>query len=396
MWAGQAVSEIGSRVTVVALPLAAALTLHASEFQMGALAAAGGAAALLFGLFAGLWADRLRRRPVLIATDLGRAAVLGSIPLAAALGWLTFPHLCLAAAAAGALSVFFEIAYQAYVPSLVERENVLEANSKLAITFSAAEIVGPTGAGALVQWITAPMAILVDAVSFLWSATFLAAIHKEEPPRTLAAETNLRREIAEGLAAVWRDPVLRALAVRAGGAAFFVGFPGALYMLFAVRDLRLGPALLGVVIAAGGGSLLLGAALAGRIVRRFGYGPSLAGSAILTGLAGLLVPLAGGPVWAAASLLIGAQLGDAGWSVYNVCETSLRQRRAPEQVLGRVNAVMLLLFRGGTPVGALAGGAAASLLGMRAALWIGAAGLLATGLWLAMTPAAQIRDGSTR
>ena len=357
---------------------------------MGVLSALGGAAALVFGLFAGVWADRVRRRPILIAADLGRAAILGSIPLAAALGRLTFSHLCLAAAAAGALTVFFDVAYQAYVPSLVERENVLEANSKLAASFSAADLVGPSAAGILVQWITAPMTILADAASFLWSAAFLASIGQREPRVAPRAEAHLGREIADGLAAVWRDPVLRALAVRAAASAFFAGFPGSLYILFAVRDLRLAPAALGLVIAAGGGSALGGAALAERLTRRFGYGPCLVAAALLTGLASLLVPMAHGPAMVAAAFLLSAQLGDAGWSVYTVCETSLRQRRAPQRLLGRVNAAMLVLFRGGLPLGALAGGAVASAMGIRGALAVGAAGLLATALWLAFTPVVRV------
>jgi predicted MFS family arabinose efflux permease len=392
LWAGQAISEIGSRISRTAVPLTAVLVLGASEFQMGILSGAGAATILIFGLFAGAWADRLRRRPILIAADLGRAAVLGSIPLAAALGRLTIGHLYVVAAAAGVLTVLFDVAYQAYLPSLVERENLLEGNSKLAMSGAVAEVAGPGLTGVLVEWITAPMAILFDAVSFLFSALSVWLIRKPERRPEHRPEPHIGREIGEGLRAAWSDPLLRALAARTITAAFFLGFPSSLYVLFVMRDLGLRAALLGVIIAVGGAGSLIGAWFAEGLARRFGSGRTLIGSAAVIGAAGLLVPLAHGSAAAAAAFLIAAQLGDVAWPVYTINETSLRQAVTPDRLLGRVNSAMHLLFWGVLSAGALAGGAFAQAIGMRATLALGAVGVLLSALWLVFSPVRSRRQ----
>src|SRR3954462_14141213 len=215
LWTGQAISQIGSRITRTALPFAAAITLKAGPFQMGILAGAAGVSVLLFGLFAGAWADRLRRRPILIWTDLGRAAVLLTIPIAAMRHSLTMTHLYVVAAAAGLLTVLFDVSYQAYVPTLVERENIVQANAKLALSESVAEVSGPGIAGFLVTALTAPVAILFDALSFLVSAASIALVRKPEPPPApRKADEHIGREIAEGLRFSWRNPYLRAMALR--------------------------------------------------------------------------------------------------------------------------------------------------------------------------------------
>lgn len=391
LWAAQAVSEIGSRISRTAIPLAAVLVLGASPFQMGILNGAGAAGILVFGLFTGAWADRLRRRPILIAADLGRAALLGSIPLAAAFGRLSLGHLVVVAAAAAVLTVLFDVAHQAYLPTLVEREELLDGNSKLALSGAVAEVAGPGLAGVLVEWITAPMAILFDAVSFLFSAVFLSRIREPEPPPVRRAQPHLGREIAEGLRGAWNDPLLRAMAGRTLTAAFFLGFPGSLYFLFAVRELRLSPALLGAVIAAGGVGSLAGAMVAERLGRRFGMGRTLIGSALGIGAASLLVPLAHGSVAACSAFLAAAQLGDVAWPVYTIHETSLRQAVTPTRLLGRVNSAMHLLFWGVLPLGALAAGALAEAVGMRGALFIGALGVLLSSFWLVISPVRRLR-----
>ncbi|MGC9969097.1 MAG: MFS transporter [Bryobacteraceae bacterium] len=392
LWAGQAISEIGSRISRTAVPLTAVMVLGASEFQMGILSGAGAATVLIFGLFAGAWADRLRRRPILIAADLGRAAVLGSIPLAAALGRLTIGHLYVVAAAAGVLTVLFDVAYQAYLPSLVERENLLEGNSKLAMSGSVAEVAGPGLTGVLVEWITAPMAILFDAVSFLCSALSVWLIRKPERRPEHRPEPHIGREIAEGLRAAWSDPLLRGLAARTITAAFFLGFPSSLYVLFVMRDLGLRAALLGVIIAVGGAGSVIGAWFAEGLARRFGSGRTLIGSAAVIGAASLLVPLAHGSAAAAAAFLIAAQLGDVAWPVYTINETSLRQAVTPDHLLGRVNSAMHLLFWGVLPAGALAGGALAQAIGIRATLALGAVGVLLSALWLVFSPVRSRRQ----
>lgn len=383
---------MGSTITDSGLPYTAILVLGASPFQMGLLSGAGAAVILVFGLFAGAWADRLRRRPILIFADLGRAAVLGTVPLAAALGRLSMGHLYLVAAASSLFNLLFEVSYQAYLPTLVDRENIVECNSKLALAESIAQVTGPGLTGILVGWITAPKAILFDAVSFLVSASSLSLIRKPEPQPDRRPQPHLLGEIAEGLRASWRDPILQALAKRTATASFFLGFAAALYFLFAMRELGLSAALLGTIISVGGATSLAGAFAAERLVRRFGFGRTFIGAAAVTGVTALLPPLAHGPVAVCAIFLGTAQLFDMAWPVYNISELSLRQAVTPNHLLGRVNSAMHLLFRGVLPVGALAGGMIAEVIGMRITMFAGALGFLLSTLWLVFSPIRHLRD----
>ena len=391
LWAGQTVSHIGSWITLVGLPLIAALLLRASPLQMGILNGAGAAAILLFGLFAGVWVDRVRRRPILIWADLARAFVLLSIPLAAVFHRLTMGHLYLVAAVTAVFTVFFDVGYQAYLPSLVSAENILEGNSKMALSGSIASVVGPGLTGVLVQALTAPIAILFDAVSFVCSAFSVWLIRQPEPPPKPSAAPHIGREIMEGLQVSWRDPVLRALVLRTATSSLFVGFGGSLYILYAVRELRLSAMLLSLVISVGGVSELCGALAAERLTRRFGVGPVLIGAALMIGCASLLPPLARGPVGICAAVLAAGQMGDMAWAVYGINELSLRQSVAPPHVLGRVNAAMHLMFRGVIPAGALLGGALADEVGLRGAMFTGAGGLLLSTLWLIFSPIRSVR-----
>jgi MFS family permease len=392
LWAGQSVSQVGSWITLVGLPMTAALLLKASPLQMGILSGAGSAAILLFGLFAGAWADRLRRRPILIWADLGRAAVLGTVPLAAALGRVTMSHLYLVAAASAVLTVFFDVSYQAYLPSLVSPENILEGNSKMNLSESIAGVVGPGLTGVLVAAITAPLAILFDALSFVCSALSVWLIRKPEARPEPRTAPHIGREIMEGLRASWHEPVLRTLLLRRATASIFLGFGGSLYILFAVRELRIGAVLLGAVIAVGGCSSVFGALAAERLVRRFGFGWTLIGAALLSGVASLLPPLAHGSVAFCAAILAVAQLGDMAWSIYSINELTLRQAVAPSHVLGRVNSAAHLMFQGVLPAGALAGGAVAEFIGLRAAMFVGAGGFLLSTLWLICSPIRRLRE----
>lgn len=392
LWAGQAVSQIGSWITLVGLPLTAVLLLRASPLQMGIMSGAAAGAILLFGLFAGAWVDRLRRRPILIWADLGRAAILVTIPLAVAFHRLTMTHLYLVAAASAILTVFFDVGYQAYLPSLVRKENVLEGNSKMALSASISSVLGPGLTGVLVQTITAPMAILFDAASFVCSALSVWLIRKPEPPPARRAAPHIAREIREGIQASWREPVLRTLLLRTATASVFLGFGSSLYILFAVRELKLSALLLSVVISVGGVSELFGALAAERLARRFGVGRTLIGAALLVGMAGLLPPLAGGPVALCAAILAAGQLGDMAWSIYNINELSLRQSVAPAHLLGRVNSAMHLTFRGVVPLGAFLGGALAEVIGLRGAMFAGGGGLLLSALWLVRPSVRCVRE----
>jgi predicted MFS family arabinose efflux permease len=301
-------------------------------------------------------------------------------------------HLYIVAAVSAALTVFFDVSYQSYLPSLVSADNLLEGNSKLALSESIAGVVGPGVTGTLVAAITAPMAILFDAISFVCSAISVALIRKPEPPPHPRAAPHMGREIVEGLRASWHDPILRTLLLRSATASMFVGFGGSLYILYAVRELKIGPALLGVVIAVGGCSGVLGALAAARLVRRFGFGATLIGAAILPAASGFLPPLAHGPVALCAALLALAQLGDLGWSIYEINERTLRQAVAPSHALGRVNSAAHLMFRGLLPAGALAGGAVAEVVGVRGAMFVSAAGFLLSTLWLIFSPIRRLRE----
>ena len=394
LWFGQAVSRIGSYVTLIGLPLTAAVYLHASPWQMGLLASASAAPVLVFSLVAGVWVDRLRRRPIMIAADLGRALILSSIPLAAWVGRLTIVHLYLAAMLCALLTVFFDIAYPAWVPSLVLPERLVEANSRLALTESIAEIVGPSLTGALVQILTAPIAILCDALSFVISALGLGLIGAPEPPPASASEPHIGREIADGLRTLWRNPVLRALGARSASASFFLGFGSALYILFVTRELGLGAALLGIVITVGGAANLVGAILANRLSARWGQGPTLIAATLAIGTSSLMVPLTRGSVAVCAAVLIVSQLCDVAWPVYTILETSLRQSIVPSHLLGRVQAARHLLSQGLLPLGALTSGAIATRAGIRGTLLLGAAGMLLSTLWLTASPVRRLSAAS--
>jgi MFS family permease len=385
LWTGQSISQIGSRISREGIPFAAVLTLRASTLQMGLLSGAGALGVLLFGLFAGAWADRLRRRPVMIAADLGRAAVLSVIPLAAFTHRLSIVHLYFASALSAILAVLFDSSYQSYLPALVEKDDLLEGNSKLALTESIAEVAGPNITGVLVQWITAPLAILFDAISFVVSAISLAWIGKPEPLPTPPAQPHILREISEGLKVCWNNRVLRALLASIAIGTFSIGFISALYILYAT-ELGLKPAVLGPVIAVGGIANLAGSLLAPKIAGRFGLGLTRIGSAVVLGFGALLLPLAHGSVWMCALFLSASQIFDAAWPVLNVVDRTLRQKIVPEHLLGRVNSAMLLMFRGVLPLGAVAGGALAQVIGTRPTLFAGAIGFLLSSLWLLFSP----------
>lgn len=394
LWLGQTISMLGSRITGNALPLAAVLALDATPVEMGLLTAAQTAPVLVLGLLVGVWVDRVRRRPVLVAADLGRAALLATIPAAALLGRLSMEHLYAVAVSTGVLTLCFDVSYRSYLPSLIRREDLVEGNSKLEVSSSAAEVLGPGLSGILVQLFTAPLAILLDAVSFLFSALSLALIRTPEPRAKQPADgQSVHRDVIEGLRVTLGNGVLRALAGAAATDVFFGSFIGTLYALYAIRDLGMSPALLGIVIATGGAGQLAGAISAGPVTRRFGLGPTLVGLTIAHGLMALLIPLAGGTVVMAASILIASQIvGDLAIAAYSVNEVSLRQSITPDRLLGRVNASTHFVVGGIGPLGALAGGVLGQALDLRPTLAVAAIGIILSCLWLLFSPVRSLRD----
>jgi Na+/melibiose symporter-like transporter len=381
LWTGQGVSQVGSRITRTALPFVAVIVLGATPWQMGLLSGASAGASLAVGLFAGAWVDRLKRKPILIAADLARAAALSVVPLAAVGGRLSMPLLYLVAGVVAILTVLFDAAYPAYVPSIVEREQLVEVNAKLALSESLAEVSGPGLAGFLVQALTAPIAIAFDAASFLVSAVSLALVRKTEPA-PVRSETHILTEIAAGLREIPRNPYLRALALRSATAFFFGGFMGAMYPLFTVKVLGLSPAAIGLVVSVGGAMAIIGSAVTEKVVGRLGFGRAFLWTSIFVGCTTFLHPLAHGPMWMAVAFLVAGQFGDLGWPILTVSEMSLRQSVAPPQLLGRINSAMNLMFNGVLPIGSLAGGAIAEVVGVRGTMLIGAGGFLVSAVWL--------------
>lgn len=383
LWAGQTISEVCSRITREGLPLTALLTLKANAAQMGVLSAIGSASVLVFSLGAGVAVDRLKKRPVMIAADLGRAVLLSLIPLAALRHALSMTLLIGIAVAAGVLTVLFDVAYQSYLPALVPAEDLLESNKRLALSSSAAEMAGPALTGVLVQAITAPLAILADAVSFLVSACSVWAISKPETAPERSGETPFLSEALDGFRFIWTHPALRALLLRSATAFLFMGLISPLYLLNAIRVVHLTTAALGIAIALGGAGGILGAWLAPRLSTRHGLGPMFFVTAILLGCAQLLIPLSSEFPRVGFLCLCGQQLGgDFVWTIYAVNETALRQLLAPGQVIGRVNAAMQLASRGMLPFGALCGGFLAERIGIPATLFLGAGGVLLSSAWL--------------
>lgn len=392
LWTGQTISQFGSMITREALPFTAVLLLDATPGQMGLLIAAGAAPVLLFGLIAGVWVDRVRRRPLLIAADLLRALLLLSIPAAWFLGLLRIEQLYLVTLLTSGLTLLFDVGYQSYLPALVQRERLVEGNSKLGLSASVAEIAGPAVGGGLVQLISAPLAVLVDALSFLVSALLLGRIRTAEvTPAQSTARPALRHEIAAGLRAIRQQPLLRALASRSALFYLSLNLIGPVYGLYVLDQLGLPPALVGLITAAGGAAGLTGALLAERVPQRVGFGPTLVGALVVVPLATLLIPLADGPLPAVLTMLLAAQIGDVALAIFSINELSLRQAVTPDHLLGRVNSCMRLIETGVGPVGALLGGALGALIGLRATMVVGAAGMLLAAVWLGLSQVRALR-----
>ena len=397
LWTGQTISRLGSVVTRTALPLVALLVLGAGPCEMAYLVISSSLGVLLVGLVAGAWVDRLRRRPILIWTDIIRAALLFWVPVAYAIGALRIEQLYAVAFVEACLASLFNSAYPAYVPSLIGTDRVVDANSKLATSSSIAEIGGPGLAGTLVQIAGAPFAILVDAFSFVASAVSLALIRTSEPLRpTRETTTRIAQEIIEGLWAVRRHVVVFPLALRSILGHVFGSFYGVLYSLYLLQELHLDPFLLGIVISAGGVGSLVGSIFASRVIRALGIGPAIIWMALGSSALGVLTPLAQGPVLLATLMVFLPQLiGDGMQTIEGVGEISLVQGLIPDRILGRANATLEVVSHGiGYPIGALAAAAIAEGIGVRGAIAVGWAGMAASLLFLIFSPLPRVRTAA--
>ena len=382
LWAAQSVSSVGARITREGLSFAAVMSLGATPAQIGILAALVRGPAIFVGLTAGGMVDRRRRRPVLIGADLGRALVLASMPVAAWLHVLSLIQVYAVAALVGALSVLFDIADHAYLPSLVAREQLVEANSKLATTDGLAEIGGPALYGVLFQIFTAPIAIAVNAGTYVFSAGALGLIRAAEPapaPHTAERGARLVGGFRTGLAAVAADPPVAWLLVISTAGALFGSFFSALYIIFALKQLALSAGMLGATVAVGGVAALVGAALAQPAIRRLGLGPAFVVTGLIAGLGALFIPLArGGPLVGMTILMVSQVVGDSFGTVTEIAGRSLRQSLVPRHLMGRVGGVFAMAPGLTGVVGAILGGWLGGAIGMRQTLYIACAGLIAS------------------
>lgn len=392
-WAGQSISLFGTQVSLLAIPLTAVITLGASASQMGMLTALETLPFLLIGLPAGAWIDRLRRRPVMIGSDLIRAGLLISIPITAAVDSLSLLQLYLVAAAVGVMTVFFDLAYQSYLPSLVPRQVLVPANSRLETSRSASQILGPVAAGGIVQLLTAPFALLIDAFSFLLSALFLHQIRAAEPAPTVPEDAGcFVANVTEGLRFVVSQPLLRAITGCSATLNLFMFMQVSVYILYATEVLDLSPALLGLILAAGGPGALLAALMSSRVTTSIGIGPAIFAGATLQILGGLAAPLAGGfPAVGAIILATGQFIFGAGLALYGINQMSLRQTLAPARLQGRMNASIRAFITGAIPVGSLLGGFAGEILGLWPVLLAGGLGAVLGLGWLVWSPMWEVK-----
>ena len=390
-WTGQTISLFGDQVSLLAIPLLAALTLDAGAAQMGLLTAAALAPNLFFAIHAGAWADRRpRRRQLLVAADLGRATLLLTIPAAWALGILTLTQLYVVAFAAGSLGVIFSVAYDVVFVSLLERDDYIEASSLLQASRAASLVAGSGVAGLLVQWLTAPFAILLDSFSYLGSAFFVSRADAVEaaPSGTGTARENL----VAGGRFIARTPLIRASLLASATLNLFNTAFYALLVLYATRNLGMSAGAIGLALAVGGVGSLFGALLTRRLSSQFGLGKSLVIAFVLMPAPLLLVPLAGGSTSPALIVAIAEFFTGVGVMVLDVGLGALYASVVPDPLRARVSGAFLLVNYGVRPIGALAGGLLAAAVGLQATMWVTAIGGLAGVLWLLPSPMPRLRD----
>ena len=409
LWTAETISHFGSSVTGLALPFVAITLLHATPLQVAILNLADFLPFLLIGLIAGVLVDRFPRRAILIGGDLGRALLIATIPLAYIAGFLTLAQLMLVGFAIGVLTVFFDVAYQAYLPSLIRREDLVEGNSKLELSRSGAGLLGPGLAGLLIDLLRAPVAMLIDALSFALSALLLLSIRERTPEQNLHAgeqstessavtpRGSMRTEIAEGLRFVFGHPALRTIGSATATSNLFSSISGAAFMIFAINELKMSPALIGIAFSLGSLGGLTAALVADPLSKRLGVGRVI-----------VLTVAIGGPFEAAIAFanpgadllnvilvaLVGFTMGGGG-TIYNINQVSLRQALTPAAMAGRMNATMRWFVWGTIPIGSLIGGIIGETLGLRAAILVGGVGASLAFIPLLFGPVWKIKEMPT-
>ena len=396
LWTAETISQFGTQVTLLALPIIAASTLNVTPFEFGLLGTIEFLPFILLSLPAGVWVDRLRRRPILIAGDLVRAASLASIPIAFAFDALTIWQLYVVGFINGCATVFFDVAYQSYLPALVERNQIVDGNSKLQTSQSAAQITGPGIAGVIIGTVTAPFAIVLDSISFIVSALFMFAIRRNEPaPEPTVDEAgnrpSMRTEIAEGLRYVGGHPFLRSIAATTASSNLFSNVVYAILILYLVRQLEFSPEQIGLAFSLGSIGFLLGALTANRIAKRVGVGPTIVASSFAFGPSALLVAIAPSDL-ALPFVIASVFFGGLGGAIYNINQVSLRQAITPDRMQGRMNATMRFIVWGTIPIGATLGGFLGGIIGLHETIWVGAIGGLFVFLPVLFSPVRGIRE----
>jgi MFS family permease len=394
LWAAQSISQLGDQITLLALPLVAVLTLHASAAQMGFLVAAELMPHLLFSLLAGVWIERVqRRRRLMIVADLARALLLGSIPLAAALDMLTFAQLYGVAFCVGTFAVMFDISWSTLFITVVPRRDVVDANSKLSLSRSLSFVLGPSIAGFLVQLLTAPATLLLDAFSYLGSALFLRRIRSQEPPIEEDGRESVLRSLRTGFAFVLRDEYIRPELLCVATINLFNFVFHAIFVLYATRELGVSPGLLGLVLGAGAVGGIAGALVAVRLERLVGLGPAFTLGSVLFPLPLVLIPLASGSETTIVIMLGVAEFFcSVGVMILDVNAGSLMLFRTPDRLRSRMSGTFRFVNMGIRPIGALIGGGLGTAIGLHTTLWIGVLGALAGVIFLVFSPIPRLRE----
>lgn len=380
LWIGDGLSKVGSQVAIFAIPIMAATALDASTWQVALLATCGYLPLLLVGLPAGAWADRMRRRPVLIIADVGRAAALLSVPIAAWLGFLTVEQLYAVELAVGVGTVFFDVFQSAYIPVLVGRIRLVEANSRLEVNRSVGLSAGPAIGGQLVLWVGPALATVATAVGFVWSAVWVSSARTVEPTPA-ATNRHLAHDIGNGLRFVLRQPFIRATTLYGSAAVTFLATRYAVETLFLLRTVGLSPAWIGFVVTTAGLGSAAGALVARPVARVVGEVRTVAVSSVVMGVASLLIPLTTRGL-GLAFYVLGSGLVGFSIMVNNVVSVSLRQMVCPDDMLGRMNATSRFISWAMLPFGGVIGGALGTALGLRPTMWVTAVGLLVSSVVL--------------
>ena len=393
LWAGETTSAIGSQFGALAIPFLAVSVLAATEFQVGLLGAVGTAAFLLIGLPAGAWVDRWLKRRVMLWADLARAVALLTIPLVWFTGTLTIWQLLIVAAIVGAATVFFDVAYQSYIPILVPAASISDANAKLETTQQLAHIGGPAASGVLLGIVKAPLLIGFDALTYLVSFVSLSLIRDSEVPSPKELRKPLVTEIKEGMAFVFRQPLLRRIVLCTGTSNLFSTIGLTLIPIVVLREVGLSPAAWGIATSVGAVGGLLGALFSARIARMIGQGTVIPLSAITSGVGILLIAaITLSPAAAVPLLIAGEFVLSFSVLVYNIAQVSFRQRICPPALLGRMNASIRFIVWGVMPIGGLVAGALGTAIGVTPTLWIGAVGCVLAAVFVVFSPLLGMRE----